>query len=194
MRVTRVQSEENRQAVINAASRLFRERGFDGIGLNDLMKAAGLTHGGFYKKFKSKEDLAMQACTRALDKSRVKWARVVVRAKESPFAAIVRFYLSPRHRDNPGDGCAFAALGADAGRLDHDFRQIFETELEAHLDFLDNVLSAKPDEETRNRSIAALSTMVGALVISRAVNNPLLSERFLKASADAIIAGQTPES
>ncbi len=191
MKVTRAQSEENRQVVINTASQLFRERGFDGIGLNDLMNAAGLTHGGFYKKFKSKDDLAAQACTRALDKSRVKWARVIARAKGNPFAAIVRHYLSDRHRDDLGDGCAFAALSPDAARHGPALRQVFETEIEAHLDLLDSLLSATPDAKTRDRSIAALSTMIGALIISRVVNNPALSERFLKVSADAIIARST---
>jgi TetR/AcrR family transcriptional regulator, transcriptional repressor for nem operon len=191
MKVTRAQSEENRQVVINTASRLFRERGFDGIGLNDLMNAAGLTHGGFYKKFKSKEDLVVQACARALDKSRVKWSRVIARAKGNPFAAIVRSYLSDRHRDDKVDGCAFAALGSDAARHGRALRQIFETEIEAHLDLLDSLSSGDPNEKTRDRSIATLSTMVGALIISRVVNNPALSKRFLDASAEAIIAQST---
>jgi TetR/AcrR family transcriptional regulator, transcriptional repressor for nem operon len=193
MKVTRAQSEENRQAVINTASRLFRERGFDGIGLNDLMNAAGLTHGGFYKKFKSKEDLAMQASTRALDKSRVKWSRVIARAKGKPFAAIVRSYLSDRHRDDLGDGCAFAALGSDAARHGPAFRQIFESEIEAHLDLLDS-LSVNPNEKTRDRSIVTLSTMVGALMISRVVNNPCLAKRILDVSAEAIVARSTSKN
>ena len=193
MKVTRAQAEENRQTVIATASRLFRERGFDGIGLTDLMQAAGLTHGGFYKQFKSKDDLAMQACTRALDKSRVKWARVIAKAKGRPFAAIVRHYLSGRHRDDAGDGCAFVALGSDAARRSPALRRIFETEIEAHLDLLDSLSADEPNETTRDRSIAALSTMVGALLISRVVNNPALSERSPNASAAAIIARPVPE-
>lgn len=193
MKVTRAQSEENRQTVIATASRLFRERGFDGIGLSDLMNAAGLTHGGFYKKFDSKEDLATQACTSALDKSRVKWSRVVARAKDEPFTAVVLSYLSERHRDDIGDGCTFAALGPDAARHSPKLRQVFEREIEAHLDFLDNLLSDEPNEATRDQSIAALSTMVGALLISRVVTNPALSKRFLDASAEAIIARSDSE-
>lgn len=188
MKVTRAQSEESRQAVINTASHLFRERGFDGIGLNDVMNAAGLTHGGFYNKFKSKEDLAIQATTRALDEGRVKWSRLIARAKGNPFAAIVRSYLSNIHRDDMGDGCAFAALGSDAARHGPALRQVFETEIEAHLDLLDNLSSVNPTEKTRDGSIATLSTMVGALMMSRAVNSPALSKRILDTSAEAIIA------
>jgi TetR/AcrR family transcriptional regulator, transcriptional repressor for nem operon len=194
MKVSRIQAEENHQAVINAASRLFRERGFDGIGLNDLMSAAGLTHGGFYKKFKSKEDLAVQACARALDNSKVKWSRVIAKAKGNPIAALVRFYLSDRHRDDMGDGCAFAALGSDAARHGPALRQIFETEIESHLDLLDSLSPDGPNQATRDRSIATLSTMVGALVISRVVNNPALSKRFLDTSMKAIIAQSTGKS
>lgn len=189
MKVSRAQSEENRQAVIATASRLFRERGFDGIGLSDLMKAAGLTHGGFYNKFESKEDLAAQACTAALDKSRVKWTRVALQAQADPFASLVHYYLSERHRDNVGDGCAFASLGSDAMRHGSKLREVFESEIEAHLDILDSLLAQEPDQATRDESIAAMATMVGALLISRVVTDPALSRRFLEASAQSIIAG-----
>ncbi|WP_395664833.1 TetR/AcrR family transcriptional regulator [Methylocella sp.] len=187
MKVTRAQSEENRQKVIAAASRLFRERGFDGIGLSDLMGAAGLTQGGFYKKFESKEDLATKACASALDRSRVRWARIVARAREKPFAALVRAYLSARHRDDVGDGCAFAALGSDVARHNAGLRQVFEKEIEAQLDFLDHLISDTPDAATRDQSIAALSTMVGALLLSRVATSPALSKRFLDASANAVV-------
>lgn len=191
MRVTRTQAEANRQSVVNTASHLFRERGFDGIGLVDLMNSAGLTHGGFYRKFKSKEDLAAQACARALEKSRVKWSRTIARAKGNPFVALVRFYLSERHRDGTGDGCAFAALAADAARHGSSLREVFETEIEAHLDLLDSLSPGKSNKKTRDKSIAALSTMVGALVLSRAIQNPALSKRFLNASVQAIVARST---
>jgi len=189
MKVSRAQSEENRQTVIATASRLFRERGFDGVSLSDLMKAAGLTHGGFYNKFESKEDLAAQACTAALDNSRIKWTRVALKAQADPFASLVRDYLSERHRDNVGEGCTFASLGTDAMRHGAKLCEVFESEIEAHLDILDNLQTQEPDEATRDTSIAALATMVGALLMSRVVTNPALSRRFLEASAQSIIAG-----
>lgn len=187
MKVSRAQSEENRLTVIATAGRLFREQGFDGISLSDLMKAAGLTHGGFYKKFESKQDLAAQACTAALDKSRVKWTRVALKAEANPFASLVRYYLSERHRDNIGEGCAFASLGTDAIRHGSKLREVFEGEVNAHLDILDSLLSDQPDDATRDESISALATMVGALLISRVVINPTLSRRVLEVSAQKII-------
>lgn len=193
MRVSRAQSEENRQAVIIEASRLFREHGFDGIGLSGLMQAAGLTQGGFYKKFKSKDDLARQAMAGALAKGRAKWTDLIAKTKVDRLAAFVRRYLADDHRDNIGQGCSFVALGGDAARRnDPELKEIFEVEARAYLDLLDGILSAEPDEATRDRSAAILSTMVGALLLSRVVRDPALSERFLRASADAILTESEP--
>jgi purine nucleoside phosphorylase len=114
VRVSRAQAEENRRTVIDVASRLFRERGFDGIGLNDLMKGAGLTQGGFYKQFRSKEDLAVQASVKAFETSIAKWAEAVAKTARKPLDSLVRFYLSNGHRQEKAEGCAIAALGADA--------------------------------------------------------------------------------
>lgn len=184
MRVSRAQAEENRRTVIGVASRLFRERGFDGIGLNDLMKGAGLTQGGFYKQFRSKEDLAVQASAKAFETSAARWAEVVGKAARKPLSALVRFYLSSAHREEKAEGCAIAALGADAARSSPALRQAFEAGIERHLQFLDGLVSEAPGEEARDRSIAVLSTMVGALVLSRAVEDDQLSRRFLEAAID----------
>ena len=81
MKVTRAQAEENRRTVVEAAGRLFREHGFKGVGLAELMSAAGLTHGGFYKQFKSKDELVLEACDRALDDGVDKWTRIAGKAK-----------------------------------------------------------------------------------------------------------------
>src|SRR5919109_3192693 len=93
MRVSRIQAAENRQTVINVASRLFRERGFDGIGLKDLMKGAGLTQGAFYKQFDSKEDLVAQASRRALESASSRWSAAAAANPEDPLGALVAFYL-----------------------------------------------------------------------------------------------------
>src|SRR5438876_4968554 len=92
MRVSRSQAAENRQTVINVASRLFRERGFDGIGLKDLMKGAGLTQGAFYKQFASKEDLAAQASRRALESASRRWSAALAEHPEDPLGAVIAFY------------------------------------------------------------------------------------------------------
>ncbi len=101
MRVSRAQAEENRETVINVASRLFREHGFDGIGLKDLMKGAGLTQGGFYKQFASKDDLAAQASRRAMESATRRWSEAAADSSD-PLEAVMAFYLSRDHRGEKG--------------------------------------------------------------------------------------------
>ena len=104
MRVSRIQAAENRQTVINVASRLFRERGFDGIGLKDLMEGAGLTQGAFYKQFASKEDLAVEASKRALESGARRWSEAAAGNPDDPLGAVIGFYLSGDHRGEKMDG------------------------------------------------------------------------------------------
>jgi TetR/AcrR family transcriptional regulator, transcriptional repressor for nem operon len=187
MRVSRLQAEKNRDAVIDAAARLFRERGFNGIGLDEVMKAAGLTHGGFYKQFKSKEELTVEACDSALANSAEVWAQMVKSAGADPFAALIRSYLSTSHRDDGGEGCPLVALGADAARHSPALRRSFEAGIKAHLDVLDRTMPAVSAAATRDSSIAALSVMVGALLMSRVVEDQALSRRILDAAARSLL-------
>ena len=113
MRVSRAQAAENRQNVIDVASRLFREHGFDGIGLKDLMEAAGLTQGAFYKQFASKEDLVAQASARALERGTRRWSDAAAANPEDPLGAVIAFYLTKGHRDAKMEGCPLVALGSD---------------------------------------------------------------------------------
>lgn len=128
MRVSRIQAAENRQTVINVASRLFRERGFDGIGLKDLMEGAGLTQGAFYKQFESKEDLAVEASKRALESASRRWSDAAEQKPDDPLGAVIGFYLSGDHREEKMDGCPIVALGADAARQGPDVKAAFEGE------------------------------------------------------------------
>ena len=188
MRVSREQADKNREHVIDVASRLFRERGFEGIGVADLMKEAGLTHGGFYGQFKSKEDLKVQASRRALSRNKDRWAEVLAETPSEKLAALARFYLSDAHRDRRGEGCALAALGGDAPRYGPELQTAFKDGIEGYLELLDGIMSASSDEKRRDKTIAALSTMVGALVLSRAVGDEALSQKILSAAADEIAA------
>lgn len=188
MKVSREQAEKNRREVIAAAARLFRERGFDGIGLSELMLAAGLTHGGFYKNFDSKEDLVRQATEHAMARGRSRWMHRVASARGDALAAFVRGYLAPEHRDGTGDGCAFVALGAEAARRgDPELRKIFDTQARSMLELLEGILSDEPSAATHDAAIATLSTMVGALLMSRLVQDAELSGRFLQAAGDSIL-------
>src|SRR3954467_1835598 len=116
MKESREQAAQNRERIVEAAARLFRERGFDGIGVADLMNEAGLTHGGFYGHFSSKDDLIAEASARALGSSLAQFSELARRRAADPLAAIATAYLSKGHRDNPGEGCVLAALGADVSR------------------------------------------------------------------------------
>ena len=188
MRVSRVQAEKNRLAVIDAAARLFRERGFNGIGLDEVMKAAGLTHGGFYKQFKSKEELTVEACDRALATGVEVWAQTIKGAGADPFAALIRSYLSSSHRDDAGEGCPLVALGADAARHSPTLRRSFEAGIKAYLDVLDRTMPAISATAARDSSIAVLSMMIGALLMSRVVEDKALSRRILDAGARSLLA------
>lgn len=186
MRVSRVQAEENRQTVITVASRLFREHGFDGIGLKDLMKGAGLTQGAFYKQFASKEDLAAQASSRALESVSGRWSEAIAASPDDPLGAVIAFYLSMDHREEKMDGCPVAALGSDAARQSSDVKASFETGIKAYLETLGRMIGRADGEETNGKAMAVLSTMVGALILSRVVNDPDLAQAFLDAGAQQV--------
>ena len=111
MKVSTEQADQNRERIVEAAAQLFRERGFDGIGVADLMKEAGLTHGGFYGHFSSKEELIAEASARALAGSLAVWSKRAERASGVPLSAVAGAYLTRRHRDNPRAGCLLPALG-----------------------------------------------------------------------------------
>lgn len=187
MRVSRIQAAENRRTVVNVASRLFRERGFDGIGLKDLMKGAGLTQGAFYKQFASKEDLAAQASMQALESASRRWSAAAAANPEDPLGAVIALYLSMGHREERGDGCPVVALGADAARQGADVRAAFEAGIRKYLEMLEAWVGESDGEDSTDKAMAVLSTMVGAMVLSRAVNNKRLSKRFLQAAAKSVM-------
>jgi TetR/AcrR family transcriptional repressor of nem operon len=181
MKVSREQAAENRERILDAAARLFRERGFDGIGVADLMNSAGLTHGGFYGQFESKEDLAAQACERALAKSVERWDRLLANKPEDPLQAITASYLSTRHRDDAGNGCALAALGAEAPRRHPAVRRAFTQGLRAMVERLSEIVPGRGKAAREQKALAAMAQMVGAVVLARAVDDPKLSDAILQA-------------
>src|SRR5437762_7564678 len=164
MRVSRIQAAENRPTVINAASRLFREHGLDGIGLKDLMKGAGLTQGAFYKQFASKEDLVAQASRRALESASRRWSAAAAANPEHPLGAVIAFYLSTEHREERMDGCPVVALGSDAARQGVDIKAAFEAGIRDYLELLGHWIRAD-GEEASGEAMAVLATMIGAVVL-----------------------------
>jgi TetR/AcrR family transcriptional repressor of nem operon len=175
MKVSREQVAEHRERILDSAAKLFREHGLDGIGVADLMKSAGLTHGGFYGHFASKEELMALACARALEHSVEKW-----RARS--LSELVRSYLSTRHRDNPGAGCALATLAGDVSRQGALVRRAVTGGLRSLVEVLAQKVPGKTAAAKRRKALAMYSTMVGALLLARAVDDPKLSEEILQAA------------
>jgi TetR/AcrR family transcriptional repressor of nem operon len=192
MRVSRQQAEENRQTVIDVASRLFREHGFDGIGLKDLMAGAGLTQGAFYKQFESKDDLAAKASRRALESASGRWSAAAQANPQNPLAAVIAFYLSMGHRAERMEGCPVVALGSDAARQGPDVKASFEAGIREYLEMLGSWIGEEEGEPGGN-AMAILSTMVGAVVLARAVNDEQMSKRFLQAAAESVLPGSTAD-
>ncbi len=185
MKVSKEQAAENRQRIIDVAAKLFREHGFDGIGVADLMKSAGLTHGGFYGHFKSKDDLMEQAAARAVDASMETWNSVVAQAGEGALAAYVDFYTSTAHRDDPGAGCLVAALGAESARQAAPVRRTLTSGVQRLFEGLSRVVSGRTAAARRDKAIVTFASLVGALVLARAVDDKSLSEEILQVVATA---------
>src|SRR5579863_4401258 len=179
MRVSREKAAEHRERIIEAAGALFREKGFGGIGVADIMKAADLTHGGFYGHFASKDDLVAQASRQAMARAAGNWGKVVASAPGNPYAALLDHYLSPRHRDDPGRGCAFAALSNDAARSGELVREAFAAGLQPLIDILAEAVPGPTWVQRRRKALAAMASLVGALTLARAVGDRGLSDEIL---------------
>jgi TetR/AcrR family transcriptional repressor of nem operon len=186
VKVSRIQEAENHERILDVATRLFRERGIDGIGVSDLMKAAGLTHGGFYGHFKSKEDLVAQACARAVLRMRQNWTNVIDQATGDPLEALAATYLTPKHRDGAGRGCPMAALGSEIARQGPPVRRAFTDELRPFLDYLARNVQGNSSNLRRQKALATYAGLVGALIVSRAVDDPDLSNEILSAVASTM--------
>ena len=192
MRVSREKAAEHRDRIIDAAGALFRAKGFGGIGVADIMKAADLTHGGFYGHFASKDDLVGEASRRIMARAAANWTKLVEAAPDNPYAALLEHYLSPRHRDDPGKGCAFAALGNDAARSGKIVRKAFAEGLAPLIDILaqsipgksipGKSIPSKSKAARRRKAVAAMATLVGALTLARAVEGTPLSDEMLEAA------------
>lgn len=179
MRVSREQAAENREKIITTAAQLFREKGFDGIGVADLMKAAGLTHGGFYGHFDSKEDLMAQACERAVDELLQAGEARRKESNDTPYIAFLKNYLSIGHRDHPGAGCLMAALGAEAARQNPSVRSAFTQSAKRLVAALMEIIPATNKKKARENALITLSMLVGAQTIARAIEDEEVSQEVL---------------
>jgi TetR/AcrR family transcriptional regulator, transcriptional repressor for nem operon len=176
-RVSQEQAKLNRERVVEVASSLFRERGLNGIGVVDIMAAAGLTHGGFYGQFASKDALAAEAFDAAIRDE-----------YEANLDAFIENYLSIGHVRAPGRGCPVAALANDIARepAGSVLRSRFTHAVKGLAGLIADRLPKSSKERRRQRSLIALSTMVGAVVLSRGVDDEALADELLKAARSTI--------
>lgn len=182
MKVSREQAQENHARVIETAARLLREKGYDGIGVAAVMKAAGLTHGGFYNNFTSKNDLIAKATHAAFEKSQTDLSDARSTHAAGSFQALVDHYLSPDHVQQAADGCILPSLAIDAARRDDpDLRAIFAQAIASYQQHLETIMPAdlppRPPE-------AVLAQLVGAVVLARALGQGDQASALLRTVAD----------
>lgn len=184
MRISKEKAAENREALVKAASRLFRERGIDGVGVADISKAAGLTHGALYAHFRSKDELALAALSHGLEQAGIELKNDAADGLPG-LARYLDHYLSVESRDDYGDFCAMAASASEIGRRNVAISARFA---EGYLDMVRTlareIAGAEPDDAALERAMVLVATLVGAQAIARgaAKGDPALSERVLEAS------------
>jgi len=180
MRYRKNHKENTHRRVVEVAAARFRKEGLDGVGVATLMGDAGLTHGGFYSHFVSKEALIEEVIEAGMDES---FARIIETSKDGGIEAFIRFYLRPSHREHPERGCPAAALGPEIARHSKATRSAFTRKLRRIVSHIDSLLPY-PNAETAQ---AIFATMVGALQLARTVTDPELSDQLLKAGQAAAL-------
>ena len=182
MRITKEKKQENHERIVAIASELFRERGFDGVGVADLMEHAGLTHGGFYNHFRSKEALIAKATTKGLGETLERYAGYDA-------IAAIELYISREHRDARGQGCTAAALSCEAARQPDETKAVFASGIENLLRaFEGSIARNHAGADARAQTISVFAQAVGAIVLSRACpdNSPLADEILDACRADCL--------
>jgi len=187
MRYVKEHKLQTRSRIVEMASYGLRQNGADGVSVADLMKLAGLTHGGFYSHFESRDALVVEAFALAMDRTVSRWLELTrVMPVEERFDVVVDAYLSPDHRDNQQSGCALPALAADIARSNQKARRRLARKLEEMIDVLARLLPQKSPTEARQVATGAIATMMGSIVLARAAGNKMLSDDILHAGRQAV--------
>ena len=193
MRYSKEHKQETHARIVKKASVRLREKGAHGIGVADLMKDAGLTHGGFYAHFDSRDALVIEAFAYAMDRSTARWRKVAeATPPEQRLSMIVDAYLSPAHRDDPGHGCAVPTLGAEIARESPKTRKAFAAKLEQMIEMMAEQIPNVPHTAARKLAMATIATMMGTLVLSRIAGNGEFSDEILGAGRDAVLGRAAP--
>jgi TetR/AcrR family transcriptional regulator, transcriptional repressor for nem operon len=174
---------DTHERVVKLASAKFRETGIDGISVADLMNEAGLTHGGFYRHFESRDELVAEAVECAMAHSAQKIADAAGPGDEASFASMIDGYLNTDHRDEPAKGCGIVALASDVARSSDRTRSSYTEQVDRHLQFIASLIYGVDQRTARRRSIVVFSALVGAMAMARAVNDEKLSQEIMKVVA-----------
>ena len=170
---------KSHERIVEIAAERIREAGTSAPSVAEIMREAGLTHGGFYKHFDSRDDLVAEAVQRSFADSQQATAEVIESAGD-PLSAFVDWYVSAEHRDNPGSGCGVVALGGEAGRSDPRVRAAYTDQVKRYLAQLEQLVGgADEDADARAKAVVTLSTLVGAVLVARAVDDPALSDEII---------------
>ncbi len=178
---------ESHDRIVKVAATRFREAGVDGVGVADLMKEAGLTHGGFYRHFASRDALVAEAIERALNDGGAAVSAIANR-KDAALTALIDAYLSVGHRDGLATSCAVTTLAGDVSRGSKRARSAYSRQVAMYLELLTKLVVGGTRKSRRAKAIAALSALVGAVSMARAVNDETLSREILKSAADELKA------
>ena len=181
MRKSKSESAETRKRIVSAASAEFRRNGVDGTGLADLMSAAGLTHGGFYKHFESKDQVVEEALAAASESMAEELKAALSRAPGSRgFNAALAEYLSPEHRDAPADGCPLAAMASELVRSSDEVRERATAGFLNMVDALAARMEGLSPAAAKKKAMFMVCAMIGAVTVARVVNDPELSASILR--------------
>jgi TetR/AcrR family transcriptional repressor of nem operon len=186
MRVSKEVMAEHKEQIIAAAARGYRERGFDGISVADLMKEVGLTHGGFYRHFSSKDELIALSALRAVSETILEWRKIADDATGDRLEAVVHYYLSLRHHDHPETGCLAAALGCELSRLPSSVKDAVTDGERQMIDFLSGIAPGKTKALRRRQAIVAFASMVGGMTLARMASDDELRQEILMDVAHAV--------
>jgi TetR/AcrR family transcriptional regulator, transcriptional repressor for nem operon len=185
---SRRDKQTTHERIVRVAAKRFRERGLEGIGVADLMKEAGVTVGGFYKHFGSRDELVVEALATAFKDLDV-WEE-----HTADMAQLLRNYLTEVHRDAPGTGCAMGALLGDVTRGSKPTRVLYTTRVKRSLAFFSALLPSSQGGDKRSRALLILSALLGAISLSRAVSDPNLSREILHRVREELIGLVKPGS
>src|ERR1700739_2779812 len=186
MKVNKETMAETMEQIITASATRFREGGFESVSVADIMKEVGLTHGGFYGHFASKDELVALASLRAMTETIAKWKKVVDEAPGDRLETLVDSYLSLRHHNYPETGCPLAALGTELSRQPAAVTEAVTEGQRKMLDFLGGIAPGKTKAQRRKQAIISLAAMVGGMTLARGTSDPALRQERLNTVAESV--------